>query len=130
MQELTEGLARLYEEKGKLSHAIITKCRYLPVPSVFARRFGSIEAAYAAVGFAPQRHFQINDAGLPFSAEELLDQIRRIHREQGRLTIDLIDKDPFVPSRSYLHSRFGGFRNIVHLAVFPIPPQQPRHVET
>src|SRR3546814_16025220 len=27
MQELTEGLARLYEEKVKLSHAIITKCR-------------------------------------------------------------------------------------------------------
>src|SRR3546814_12888657 len=75
MQELTEGLARLYEEKGKLSHAIITKCRYLPVPSVFARRFGSIEAAYAAVGFAPQRHFQINDAGLPRSEE------RRVGKE-------------------------------------------------
>ncbi|WP_282950479.1 MULTISPECIES: recombinase family protein [unclassified Sphingopyxis] len=128
MQELTEGLARLYEEKGKLSHAIITKCRYLPVPSVFARRFGSIEAAYTAVGFTPQRHFQINDAGLPFSDEELLDQIRRIHREQGRLTIDLIDKDPLVPSRSYFIARFGGFRNIVRLAGLPIPPRSQRDV--
>src|SRR3546814_1431172 len=102
--------------KGKLSHDIIKRCPYLPVPSVLTRRFGSIEAAYNAVGFQPRRHYQVNDIGLPYSDEELLDQIRRIYREQERLTIDIIDKDPLTPSRSYFIARFGGFRNIVRLA--------------
>lgn len=128
-QELLEGLARLFAEKGKLSHAIISKCPYLPVPSVFSRRFGTIEAAYRAVGFEPRRHFQVNDAGLPHSDEELLDQVRRIYREQGHLSIDLIDKDPHVPSRSYFIARFGGFRNIVRLAGIPLPPRSQREVD-
>jgi DNA invertase Pin-like site-specific DNA recombinase len=129
MKELTEGLARLLAEKGRLSHSIISKCSYLPVPSVFSRRFGSIEAAYRAVGFEPRRHFHVNSAGLPYSDEELLDQIRRIYREQGRLTIDIIDKDPDVPSRSYFIARFGGFRNIVRLAGIPIPPRSQRDID-
>lgn len=129
MKELTDGLARLLTEKGRLSHAIIKKCPYLPVPSVFTRRFGSIEAAYNAVGFKPRRHFQVNEAGLPYSDEELLDQIRRIYREQERLTIDIIDKDPLTPSRSYFIARFGGFRNIVRLAGLPIPPRSQRDVD-
>lgn len=129
MQELTDGLARLLAEKGKLSHKIIDRCPYLPVPSVLTRRFGTIEAAYRAVGFTPRRHYQVNDAGFPYSDEELLDQIRRIYREQGRLTIDIIDKDPLVPSRSYFIARFGGFRNIVRLAGLPIPPRSQRDID-
>jgi DNA invertase Pin-like site-specific DNA recombinase len=129
MQELTEGLARLLAEKGKLSHSIISRCPYLPVSSVFTRRFGTLEAAYRAVGFKPRRHFQVNDAGVPYSDEELLDQIRRIYRENGRLTIDIIDKDPDVPSRSYFIARFGGFRNIVRLAGLPIPPRSQRDID-
>src|SRR3546814_18944699 len=111
MQELTDGLARLLAEKGKLSHDIIKRCPYLPVPSVLTRRFGSIEAAYNAVGFQPRRHYQVNDIGLPYSDEELLDQIRRIYSEQERLTIDIIDKDPLTQSRPYFIAWFGGFRN-------------------
>src|SRR3546814_4216243 len=99
--------------KGKLSHDIIKRCPYLPVPSVLTRRFGSIEAAYNAVGFQPRRHYQVNDIGLPYSDEELLDQIRRIYREQERLTIDIIDKYPLTPRLSYFIARFGGFRNLV-----------------
>jgi DNA invertase Pin-like site-specific DNA recombinase len=129
MQELTEGLARLLAEKGRLSHQLIDRCPYLPVPSVFTRRFGSIEAAYKAVGFQPRRHFQVNDAGLPYSDEELLDHIRRIYREHDRLTLGLINRDPLTPSRAYFIARFGGFRNIIRLAGLPIPPRSQRDVD-
>src|SRR3546814_14503437 len=89
----------------------------------------SSDLAYNAVGFQPRRHYQVNDIGLPYSDEELLDQIRRIYREQERLTIDIIDKDPLTPSRSYFIARFGGFRNIVRLAGLPIPPRSQRSEE-
>ena len=125
IQELTEGLARLLAEKGRLSHNIIKACPYLPVPSVFTRRFGSIENAYRAVGFEPRRHYQVNDVGLPFTDEELLDMLRRIYRERGRLTLGDIDKDPSVPSRSYFVARLGGFRNAIRLAGIPIPGDRP-----
>lgn len=128
IQELTEGLARLLAEKGRLSHNIIKACPYLPVPSVFTRRFGSIENAYRAVGFEPRRHYQVNDVGLPFTDEELLDMLRRIYRERGRLTLGDIDKDPSVPSRSYFVARLGGFRNAIRLAGIPIPAKSRREV--
>jgi len=50
-QELLEKLHGLLKEKRRLSQLLINLGRGLPTANTYARRFGSLKAAYEAVGF-------------------------------------------------------------------------------
>jgi hypothetical protein len=68
------SLRRLLKEKKKLTLAIINACPYTPCSGTYVRHFGSVQAAYAAVGYKQTRADR-----KPYSHytdEELIDGIR------------------------------------------------------
>lgn len=125
-EELLDGLKMLLEEKGTLSGYLIQKCPYLPYPCTYIRRFGSLAAAYDAIGFTEPTHDERNSLRFQWTEELLLDIIRRIYLEKGYVDGRAITDDPAAPSRSIFSYRFGGLLNAKLLAGLPVGPLWPR----
>lgn len=49
--ELLRDLRGLWTERGKLSASLIEASSRTPPPAVYIRRFGSLPAAYALIGY-------------------------------------------------------------------------------
>ncbi|WP_309141256.1 recombinase family protein [Novosphingobium sp. G106] len=108
-EDLKRGLARLLSEEGYISGPLITKCSYLPLPITFTKRFGSLAKACKLVGYdKPVRvegvHTRI------YSDEDLKSELKRIQRENGRLSREIINRDKRSPSAAFFKRRFGGLR--------------------
>jgi len=72
-EELLAVLRRLLAAHGKLSSGIIAKDRSAPHPTTFSRRFGCLEAAYAAAGYVPSNQQQM-----------AMERIRRTRPDRAR----------------------------------------------
>jgi len=51
--DMLSALKRLLAERGRLSESTILNCRYTPCSTQYARRFGSLNAAYRLIGYEP-----------------------------------------------------------------------------
>ncbi|TPN57463.1 recombinase family protein [Mesorhizobium sp. B1-1-7] len=114
--DMIRKLQRLFRKKKKLSQDIINECAYTPSAHAYWIHFGSLVAAYKAVGFicppTGERHRY-------FSDEALLDGIRRVHATFGYVTIALLNKDPDLPDGKAFKKRFGSIVKAYGLAGFP-----------
>ena len=111
------SLRRLLKEKKKLTLAIINACPYTPCSGTYVRHFGSVRAAYAAVGYKQTRADR-----KPYSHytdEELIDGIRRLHDAFGFVTAAHINADPDLPSYHLFVERFGSMAAAYTQAGFP-----------
>jgi len=117
-QDLHERLTRLYEQHGRLTYSLVHDCPYLPLPQTLRKRYGSLYAAYQAVGYEMPTRWKLNAEGEPYTNEDLLNELRRIHAEHGYLTAALINKDLQSPTARYYIRRFGGLTNAFQLAGF------------
>ncbi|MBZ9725841.1 hypothetical protein LB554_18010 [Mesorhizobium sp. CO1-1-11] len=117
-QDLHERLTRLYEQHGRLTHSLVHDCPYLPLPQTLRKRYGSLYAAYLSVGYEMPSRWKLNAEGNPYTNEDLLNELRRIHAEHGYLTAAIINKDLQSPTARYFIRRFGGLTNAFHLAGF------------
>lgn len=116
--EITRGLARLLEEEGRLSYDLIEACTYLPRSVTVSRRCGNLSSAFRSVGFEMPSRIKTNSEGMPFSDDELLQNLRRIHTEYGHICRQVIDDDETSPSHRYYIRRFGGLVTAYQLAGF------------
>lgn len=118
--EISDGLTRLFKSEGYLSAALIDACAYLPNSVTVAARFGSLTAAFRSVGVEPLSRFRLKSDGTPYSEEELLELLRRIHRERGYLSAAAIDADAEAPGSKYFAGRFGNLITAFRLAGFDV----------
>lgn len=116
--DLHERLTRLYLEHGRLTYSLVHDCPYLPLPQAVRKRYGSLYAAYLSVGYEMPTRWKLNADGKPYTDEDLLNELRRIHAEHGRLTTAIINKDLHSPTARYFIRRFGGLTNACQLAGF------------
>lgn len=116
--EIETGLARLLSEKGHLSGRLIQLCAYLPSPEAIDTRYGSLAAAFRTVGFEIPSRMKKNAAGRPYSDEDLLNELRRIHQTTGYLSGHAIQSDKGSPNRGYFIRRFGSLEKAFELAGF------------
>ena len=119
-QELLTRLARLLEEEGYLSGPLVDRCPYLPKTVALRNNFGSVRAAFRMVGYEIPSRFAKNPDGHIYSNEDLLDELRRIHRERGYLCAHAIVTDERTPGKSTFVRRFGSLRRAFTLAGFPM----------
>lgn len=114
--EIIADLQRVAIERGKLSDRVVRDhCKYGHVAIKTA--FGGLQAAYAASGYvqnAVQQAYTIRIRALakPFPTSryettDLLDMLRGVLKEHGRLNTDLINETPGIPSSSTFTRRFG-----------------------
>ena len=116
--ELKAGLARLLKEQGHLSGRLIKRCAYLPSPEAIDTRYGNLAAAFLTVGYEIPSRIRKNATGEPYSDDDLLNDLRRIHREKGYLSGHAIQADADTPNRKYFVRRFGSLARAFELAGF------------
>jgi DNA invertase Pin-like site-specific DNA recombinase len=102
--ELQQALRLLLLERGKLTGGIIESTPGLPCPRTVKKRFGTLSAAYAAVGYRgrkpPTRSVGLTDG-------DLLDRLAGLLAVNGYLSARLLAANDGMPSRSAYERRFG-----------------------
>jgi hypothetical protein len=113
-QEILEGLRRLLEERGRLSEKIIDEADGLPWARLYKKRFGSLFKAYELIGYTPEwRRHPERPKGL--SNEEMLNRLRRLFKERGRLSTNIIRDCNYVPGECAYKIRFGSLMQAYRL---------------
>ena len=103
---LLTALSRLLREKGFLSFSIIDACPYTPNARTYQQHFGTLERAYALVGYQkPPGTWQRRRT--MWSKERLLEGLRRLYERHGHVSGPLITGDPTIPAVSTYRRRFG-----------------------
>ncbi|QNO26711.1 recombinase family protein [Sphingopyxis sp. OPL5] len=115
-QEIHAGLQKLLKAEGRLSYDLIEVCPYLPRACVVSDRFGGLGKAFQTVGYEIPPRVRKNRNGLPYTDEELLEELLRIYRGHGYISRHLIDLDPECPTGRYYIRRFGGLIPAFRLA--------------
>ncbi|HEY8618251.1 recombinase family protein [Phenylobacterium sp.] len=116
--ELLDILRELWRREGHLSDALIDGNPDTPHSATYRQRFGSLAAAYELVGFRPARRWRAG-GDRPATDDELLDRLRRLQREHGRVTAKLIAASPLTPSPEVYAARFGSLRQAYGRAGLP-----------
>lgn len=120
--ELLEKLRELLRRRGKLTRLIIEESSSVPSITVYVSRFGGLRRVYGLIGYRSDPYRHLSPRPHCLSREELLDALRRLLRERGRLSQSLIVNDKTMPSPSVYQSRFGGLLNAYELIGYA-----PRH---
>jgi DNA invertase Pin-like site-specific DNA recombinase len=110
-EEKLEPLHRLFNKHGCLSVELMKKTRGVPAATTYARWFGSLRNAYRLVGF-DERSNRWPQSGRGstlrlLTDEQMLDMLRKVWKEHGYLTQNLIDHSSGIPCASSYHKRFG-----------------------
>lgn len=134
-EALLEDLCRVLALRGKLSGRIINE-EGRHRQALYAKRFGTLLAAYELVGYQPdlrQRRtgFQFSHPSrarvlVGLSDADLIAGLRRLSESKGALTADLIDTDPDLPSTSTCRARLGDMMQICALVGRTPKPSQVR----
>ncbi len=106
-EELLNGVRNLLLEKGKLSKKLIREDKNLAHPCTYVNRFGSIENVYKKVVYKKRIPKKI-----------LIDGLKRVLEKHGKITNNLIDEEPSIPSREYYSKVFGSLSKAYKLAGF------------
>ena len=105
---LLKPLRRLLKEKNRLSASLISACPDAAAVSTYRERFGSLEGAYARVGYVSAAKRILRDPmGRPVSQGAILERLATLRLREGRLSARLISADPGLPSLSYIKRHFG-----------------------
>lgn len=105
--ELLARLAALLARKGTLTQPIINDCPRTPGSRAYVRRFGSMEAAFARIGFVPPKVPGRRLTPSAYTKEPILHALRRLHEAKGYLTAALVNADPDLPTARYIRRLFG-----------------------
>jgi DNA invertase Pin-like site-specific DNA recombinase len=121
---LIAELRQILVAQGRLSASLI-RAEGNHLPALYARRFGSLGAAYALVGYRPDnrqvsaaaRHRPATRGVHPFGLSDaaLLVVLKQVYAQHGQLTVRLIDAHPDLPSSTTCCQRLGGMLHLCEL---------------
>lgn len=124
--EVLADLERLAKEFGAITHGILLKHgRWSTL--LYLRRFGTIDEIREMLGLAPtdlqvrlrERMARANDgrllAGQLYDDRELLEYLKPLLEEHGKLTNAIIDSAPGVPNSATYRSHFGSMTEVYRL---------------
>jgi DNA invertase Pin-like site-specific DNA recombinase len=119
-EAITDSLHGLLAQKGRLSQVLINDAEGVPSAETVANRFGSLNAAYAAIGYDPpdRRLFGMN--GKRWSNKAILTGLQKLYATQGHISNRLIDSFPDLPSKAHVQRRFGSISDAKKQAGLPV----------
>lgn len=121
-EEMLEALCRLRQERGSLNREIIQRSKNVPSISAYYSRFGSLSKTYQLIGFTPDNARERARRGSRFSSNRaLLNGLRSLLSEKGRLSRKIIDESEDAPARGTLVRRFGSLRRVYELVGYTHP---------
>lgn len=78
-EHLLKFLRTIFEEHGRISASLLKKTTGAPCPGAYRRRFGTIEKAYAAVGFYPEKDVIKKHRQQFSSKKQIIETIQRLY---------------------------------------------------
>lgn len=127
-EELLDELRAAWQRNGRLSENILQKDPLARSGSLYARRFGSVTKALERVGYvrtaAQQRMLEKVYRDRPHlrrtypkahTPEHLLQRLRNLFVERGRLTSRIIDGTPGMPTSGTYRDHFGSLERAYEL---------------
>ncbi|MDP1601067.1 recombinase family protein [Phenylobacterium sp.] len=112
-EALLDALRAIAETYGVVSEPRL-KALGVAYHRSYRHRFGSLQAAFARVGYAPPKHFpkgQLDD-------DALLTGLANLFLRCGDISPRLINADPLLPSASHYRVRFGSLAKAYALIGF------------
>jgi hypothetical protein len=117
---ILKSLQGLLAQKGHLSGKVISQSKGAPRVETIINHFGSLYAAYAAVGYSPPPipPFGMNEPH--WSRKEILAGLKKLHADRGYISNRLIDSCPELPSNVLIRRRFGSTHEAMRQAGLPV----------
>jgi DNA invertase Pin-like site-specific DNA recombinase len=122
-EAMLEGLRHLLAERGQLTQKIIRSCSFVPTPDAYRKRFGSLMHAYRLIGLIRDKYAPLSSRPRGLSTEEMLEALRKLFRERGRLSLRLIGDCKQMPSAHQYEARFGGIMQAYELIGYKVQPR-------
>ncbi len=118
-EQMLDLLRQILRERGDLTEKIINANKNGPFAKMYRQRFGGLRGAYRLIGFKwPQSQKAHHPNQSRFSNDEMLDALRKLWRERGHLSQEIINKDRSTPSGKLYNKRFGGLMQAYRLIGF------------
>ena len=119
-EAITDSLQSLLAQKGCLSQALINDGEGAPSADTVVSHFGSLHAAYAAVGYEPLARPPFGMNGKYWSKKAVLMGLRKLYSTQGRISNRLIDSFRGLPSSEHIRRHFGSLPDAIRHAGLPV----------
>ena len=91
-----------------------------PSAETVVNHFGSLHAAYAAVGYKPPARPPFGMNGRYWSRKAVLTGLQKLYTAQGRISNRLIDSFPGLPSQVHIRRHFGSVPDAMRQAGLPV----------
>jgi hypothetical protein len=141
-KEIMAGLRTVYETKGYVSYQEINKSKELPSYAFIREHYGGIPKVMQAAGLPVLSHSEVTKRGwerrnvrcegfyqgVRWTDERLLRGLRRLDKQYGYVSANLLDQDGVIPTAYYYSKRFGSLANARVLA--KLPPRSHSEVTT
>ncbi|WP_158626784.1 recombinase family protein [Bradyrhizobium sp. RP6] len=121
-EAIKAALKRLLAREGYLKQKLIEQAKDVPSAETVASHFGSLHAAYEAVGYRPPPVSPFGNNGRHWSKKEILAGLRKLHGARGYITNRLINKCSFLPSDNYIRRHLGSLAGALKEAGLPVIP--------
>ncbi|PZQ58734.1 MAG: recombinase family protein [Phenylobacterium zucineum] len=108
--EMLEAARRMLQRTGRLSQKDIQWDPDMPAVAVYSRRFGSLSRLYEILGYDVSQ--RADGRLIRCSREEVIEGLRRVHREHGGINTQLIDSDLQLPTAKRIAKRFGPLKSL------------------
>ncbi|MCC8977584.1 recombinase family protein [Bradyrhizobium acaciae] len=120
-EAIIASLTRLLETKGHLSQRLLNSTKGAPSADTVDRHFGSLSAAYAAVGYDPTTRMFFGNNGRYWTEIAVITGLQQLQATRGRISNRLIELCPDLPCPRHIRLRFGSLANALRKAGLPAP---------
>lgn len=117
--QVAAALARLLKARGYLTSNLIDSCPYTPSTKTLYRLYGSMQAAYGAVGYRSERWDRRPKTERVSSKEDVLAALRAVYEREGHVSEAMLNADPSLPAAALCRYHFGKLTNAYRLAGIP-----------
>ncbi|TCU75290.1 DNA invertase Pin-like site-specific DNA recombinase [Bradyrhizobium sp. R2.2-H] len=114
------ALQKLLAREGYLNQKLIENAKDAPSADTVAAHFGSLYAAYEAVGYCPPPVSPFGNNGKHWSKKAILTGLRKLHASHGYITNRLIDRCNYLPSDNYIRRHFGSIADALREVGLPV----------
>jgi hypothetical protein len=113
-------LRSLLAQNGRLSQALLNETEGAPAAETVVNHFGSLHAAYAAVGYEASARPPFGMNGKHWSKNAILTGLQKLYNTHGYISNHLIDSFPDLPSQVHIRRHFGSMAEAMKQANLPV----------
>lgn len=118
--ELLDDLRKVHKLHGRITNELLEATPGTASLQVYYARFGTMVRAYQRIGLHYTPRERGRDAnGQRLSREEVLEALRRLYREHGKINMSLCHADHRLPALGWLRWEFGSIAEAFEAAGLP-----------